>query len=196
MSDTRNTYEGMFLFPQSAASGLKEAADHVQALLDRAGAEVISFAKWDERRLAYEIAGNKRGVYFLAYFNAEPSAMAGLERTCNLSEEIMRFMFVRAETIPSEIIEAADGRDKLADEIKLRSEKDEKGRPGTRDGRSRVVDAATRAEEERQAAEGKKSGDAAEGSEGTEDASDEAKAEDSSDAEKKSPAPAEAGATE
>jgi len=193
MSDTRNTYEGMFLFPQSAASGLKEAAEHVQGLLGRAGAEIISFAKWDERRLAYEVAGNKRGVYFLTYFNAEPTAMADLERNCNLSEEILRFMFVRAETIPAEMIEAADGREKLADEIKLRSEKDEKGRPGTRDGRSRVVDAATRAEEERKAAEAK-SGEGKSEGEG-----DEAKSEepgDAADAEKKTPAPAEAGASE
>ncbi len=152
MSDTRNTYEGLFLFPQSAAASLKEAADHLESRLQRANAEVLSFAKWDERRLAYEIEGNKRGVYFLVYFKAEPSSIAGLERDCNLSEEIIRFLVTRADTIPSELIESADGRQKLVDEIRLRGEKDEK-RPG-REGRARVVDAATRAEEERLAAEG------------------------------------------
>ena len=36
---------------------------------EKVGAEIISFKKWDERRLAYEIKGNKRGLYFLCYFN-------------------------------------------------------------------------------------------------------------------------------
>ncbi len=182
MTDTRNTYEGLFLFPQSAASNLKEAADHLESRLSRANAEVLSFAKWDERRLAYEIEGNKRGVYFLVYFKAEPSSIAGLERDCNLSEDIIRFLVTRADTIPAEIIESADGRQKLADEIRLRGEKDEK-RPG-REGRSRVVDAATRAEEERHAAEAK-------GSEGD----GETDAEGGSEAKAEASEPAEAAAT-
>jgi len=185
MSDTRNQYEGLFLFPQSAASNLKEAADHVQSLLDRAEAEVLAFAKWDERRLAYEIAGNKRGVYFLTYFKAEPDKMARLERDCNLSEHVLRFMFVRAETIPAEVIEASDGRERLADEIRLRGDKEDKGRAG-RD-RARVVDAATRAEEERKAAAASK--DASSDSDGGGEAKPEGDAE-------KTPAPAEAGASE
>lgn len=148
MSDTMKMYEGLFLFPQSASGNLQEAADHVQELLKRAGAEVVSFAKWDERRLAYEIKGNKRGVYFLTYFKAEPGSLAGLERDCNLSEDLLRAMVTSAELIPTETVEGADARDKLADEIKLRAEKDEKGRAAGGRESSRVVDAKTRAEEE------------------------------------------------
>ena len=71
MSNERTgLYEGMFLFPQSATANLQEAADHVKAILDRCGASIVSFRKWDDRRLAYEVQGNKRGVYFLAYFTA------------------------------------------------------------------------------------------------------------------------------
>lgn len=152
MSDTRNVYEGMFLFPQSAASDLKSAADHVQQILSRAEAEVISFAKWDERRLAYEIKGNKRGLYFLTYFKAEPERLAGIERDCNLSEQLLRSLVTRADTIPAEIIEAADGRSKLEDEIKLRGEQKDGPREGGQ--RSRVTTAKDReAEERRKAAE-------------------------------------------
>ncbi len=192
MSDTRNQYEGLFLFPQSAASNLKEAADHVQSLLDRAEAEVLAFSKWDERRLAYEIAGNKRGVYFLTYFKADPQRMERLERDCNLSEQLLRFMCVRADTVPAEVIEAADGRDTLADEIRLRGEKEDKGRGGRE--RARVVDAATRAEEERKAAEAKKAEEG--GAPAGGDGAPEGDAGKSGDAEAKTPAPAEATASE
>ena len=115
-------YEGMFLFSQPQAAVLQDAVDHLEEILRRAEAEIIALRKWDERRLAYEIKGNKRGVYFLVYFRARPDALAGIERDCNLSEKLLRSMVVRAEHIPQEVMEAADGRAQLADEIKLRSE--------------------------------------------------------------------------
>jgi small subunit ribosomal protein S6 len=124
MSNERiRTYEGMFLFPQSATANLQEAADHVKSILDRCGATIVSFSKWDDRRLAYEVQGNKRGVYFLAYFTAPTSALVEIERRCNLSEELLRMMITSAEHIPAEIIEANEGQEDLATEIKLRGEK-------------------------------------------------------------------------
>ena len=115
------TYEGLFLFPQSAVSDLQGASDHVQEILHRAGAEIISFKKWDERRLAYEIRGNKRGLYFLAYFKAKADKLAGLERDCSLSEKLLRAMVVRADQVTPEMMQSAEGRQQLADEIKLRA---------------------------------------------------------------------------
>jgi small subunit ribosomal protein S6 len=126
-TDQQNVYEGMFLFAHSMAANLQEASDHVKELLDRAGAEIISFRKWDERRLAFEIKGNKRGVYFLAYFKALPDSLAGLERDCNLSEKVLRAMWTRAEHITAEEIAEQDGQQQLADEINLRQESAESG---------------------------------------------------------------------
>jgi small subunit ribosomal protein S6 len=124
MSNERiRTYEGIFLFPQSATANLQEAADHVKGILDQCGATTVSFRKWDDRRLAYEVQGNKRGVYFLAYFTAPTSALGEIERRCNLSEELLRMMITSAEHIPAEIIEANEGQEDLATEIKLRGEK-------------------------------------------------------------------------
>lgn len=124
MSNQRTgLYEGMFLFPQSATANLQDAVDHVKDLLDKSGATIINFSKWDDRRLAYEIEGNKRGVYFLVYFNAPTSTMSDLERRCNQSEQLLRMMVTRAEHLPSEIIEANEGSEELSTEIKLRSNK-------------------------------------------------------------------------
>ncbi len=131
MTETRiDMYEGMFLFPQTATADLAGALAHVESILGRAGAEIVSLCKWDERRLAYDIKGNKRGLYFLTYFKADRSKIAGIERDCNLSEQLLRAMVVRADHIPAEEIEAAEGRTALADEIKLRAERgDDEARP-------------------------------------------------------------------
>ena len=123
MSDNeKRIYEGMFLFPQASLSNMQEASDHIHALLSRVEADVVSFKKWDDRRLAYEIKGNKRGVYFLCYFNCDPTQIEVFERLCNQSESLLRFLVTRADHINTEEIEAADGRESLADEIKLREE--------------------------------------------------------------------------
>ena len=122
-----STYEGMFLFPQSAGSDLGGAVSHIESILERADAELLAICKWDERRLAYDIKGNKRGLYLLTYFKSDRSKIASIERDCNLSEMLLRAMVVRAEHIPTEEIEAANGRQALEDEIKLRAERGTEG---------------------------------------------------------------------
>ncbi len=122
MSEIRiNVYEGLFLFPQSQTADLQGALDQLQEILKRAKAEILSLRKWEERRLAYEIKGNKRGLYFLVYFRVRADALVGIERDCNLSELLLRFMIVRADDVTQEKIEAAEGRAQLADEITLRA---------------------------------------------------------------------------
>ena len=118
--DQVKCYEGLFLFPQTAASDLQSAVDHLKEILARAEVKIISLRKWDERRLAFEIKRNRRGLFFLVYFEAPPNALAHIERDCNLSEQVLRSMVIRAEHLTREQMEAADGQIELADEIKLR----------------------------------------------------------------------------
>ncbi len=125
MTDERiNAYEGLFLFPQTIGGDLQAAIDHIREILAKSDAQLISLRKWDERRLAYEIKGNKRGVYFLVYFRAARPALVSIERSCNLSELLLRSLIVRADQLTQEQMEAIDGTAELADEIKLRAEQD------------------------------------------------------------------------
>lgn len=116
------SYEGFFLFPQSAIVDLQAAVDHVRGVLTSHKAEVLSLFKWDERRLAYEIRGNKRGVYLLAYFRAPGNQMKEIERAFNLSEQLLRSMIIRADHLTAEQMQHAEAEQRLADEIKLRRE--------------------------------------------------------------------------
>jgi small subunit ribosomal protein S6 len=118
-SNTRQ-YEGLFLFPQAVTADLEAAAEHVRESITRHGGEIVSLVKWDERKLAYDIRGNKRGVYFLAYFIAQPSIVVSIERDCNLSERMLRALIVRADHLSAEQMKDAEGQAKLALEAKLR----------------------------------------------------------------------------
>lgn len=117
----KNYYEGLFLFSQAVTADLQTAADHVKEILQRADVNLISFRKWDERRLAYEVKGNRRGVFFLVYFEAPGSAIAKIDRDCNLSEQVLRAMITRADNMSLEQMQAADGQEQLANEINLRA---------------------------------------------------------------------------
>lgn len=123
------TYEALFLFGQAASANLGEAVDHVKEIISRAHGEVLALRKWDERRLAYEVKGQKRGLYMLAYFKAPNDQLSHVERDCNLSEKILRFMMIRADHLNEEEIAALDGRKELETEIKLRAAAPAPGAP-------------------------------------------------------------------
>ncbi len=115
------TYEAMFLLSQAVAADLGGAIEHIKEILSRGHAEIIALRKWDERRLAYEIKGQKRGYYILAYFKAQGDMLSHIERDCNLSEKILRNIFLRADHLTMDEMLAADGRKDLETEIKLRA---------------------------------------------------------------------------
>ncbi len=117
------TYEAMFMISQATASQLNEAIAHINEILARGNAQLIAMRKWDERRLAYEIAGQKRAVYILAYFKAPGPDVAHIERDCNLSERVMRAMILRADHLTEEEILALDARKELETEARLRADR-------------------------------------------------------------------------
>ena len=116
-------YEGLFLLNQQAVAGdLSAAIQQVREILDRAEAEVLAISKWDDRRLAYPIDNQKRGLYILTYFSAPGESMAQLERDANLSDHILRFMVIRADHLTDEEMRSQDERQALADEAAMRRE--------------------------------------------------------------------------
>ncbi len=94
------TYEGLFLFnPAVINSSVAKATEIIQEFLNRANCETLAIAKWDDRKLAYEIKGVKRGLYMLTYFKGSGPAVAHIENDVNLSELVMRCLILRADHV-------------------------------------------------------------------------------------------------
>jgi ribosomal protein S6 len=114
-------YEGLFLLNQQAVAGdFNAAVEFVRNVLERAGAQVRLLKKWDERKLAYEIKGQKRGAYLLAYFLVEGVQIANIERDCNLSEVVLRNLIIKAEHVGDTEIDLASRAGEVKVEAKLR----------------------------------------------------------------------------
>src|SRR5438094_4534207 len=92
-----NQYEAMFLFGASATQEPEGAQNTVRSMVERHGGQVLVLKKWDERRLAYEINGQKRGTYVICYMKAPGAAVSAIERDVKLSDEVLRVMFTRAD---------------------------------------------------------------------------------------------------
>jgi small subunit ribosomal protein S6 len=96
----KKLYEGLFLIDAAeAASHWDGVTEMIRRILEKGGAEIISLRKWDDRRLAYDIAGKDRGTYILVYFKAPTVNISGIERDIRLSERVMRSMIIRGDEI-------------------------------------------------------------------------------------------------
>jgi len=105
MSDATKTYEGMFLV-DAGTPDFHAASEPARALLQRCNAEILAIKPWDERRLAYEIRGRRRGLYILTYFKANPERIAELERDSQLDERVLRLLILRRDNLTEQQINA------------------------------------------------------------------------------------------
>lgn len=102
----KRLYEGLFLVDSTlAAADWQMVNDAIRKILDKAGAEVVSFRKWDERKLTYDIGRVSRGTYILAYFNCDTLRVNEIERDVQLSETLMRVMILRTDRMSPDEIE-------------------------------------------------------------------------------------------
>jgi small subunit ribosomal protein S6 len=69
----------------------------LHATLEKHHAEVLASRPWDERRLAYPINNQKKGLFYLLYFQAEGKAIAAVEGDLKLNEQVMRVLFLKIE---------------------------------------------------------------------------------------------------
>jgi len=91
-------YEGMFILDQGKYSRDPAAAAHqVAELIEQGGGTLLAARLWDERKLAYPIKGQKKGVYWLTYFRMPGEKLTGFERQCLLSEGILRSLVLRVD---------------------------------------------------------------------------------------------------
>jgi len=100
-----HTYEAMVLI-DSGQENFEAACEPIRRLLDRNEAEVLAMKLWDERRLAYEIKGRRRGTYVLVYFKMNAANVAELENDFKLEDKVLRVLILRNEDVTDELLKA------------------------------------------------------------------------------------------
>ncbi|MBV8780801.1 MAG: 30S ribosomal protein S6, partial [Phycisphaerae bacterium] len=111
MSDSQKQnrqYEGMFLFGAAAAADVEKSVSMVRGIIERHAGKILVIKKWDERKLAYEIKGQKRGLYVIAFFTAPGPSITPIERDVTLSEDVLRVLITEADHLNQSEMEAVE----------------------------------------------------------------------------------------
>ncbi len=119
---TRN-YEAMFILENNAASAdFDGTAGKVDEILEKHGGTIVQKDKWDERKLAYEIKGQRRGTYYLVYMTADPASVSSMYEDLHLTEVVLRFMFIALDKPIEEHIATTEAeRERLAEDSRRSS---------------------------------------------------------------------------
>ena len=118
-----NEYEAMYLLENNAASAdFEGTAGQVDQILAKHGASVVQKEKWDERKLAYEIKGQRRATYYLVYYTCDPQAQTAINEDLALNEVVLRHLTLKLEEPIAEHIEKrAAEREALAEDSRRNS---------------------------------------------------------------------------
>jgi small subunit ribosomal protein S6 len=76
---------------------LTAVVDRVKGLITDNGGEVTRLDMWGTRRLAYPINNVREGQYVFMLTQLPPRAITELDRVLNLTEDVMRHLFVRGD---------------------------------------------------------------------------------------------------
>lgn len=141
-------YENVFIARQDISGAQVDAlADQLTQLISEQGGEVKKRENWGLRNLAYRMNKNRKGHYVLFNIDAPAPAIAELERTMRINEDVLRYLTIRVDELeegPSPVMLNRGGRedrprrDRDRYDDRGREDRDDRGRDDRgRDERAR-----------------------------------------------------------
>lgn len=111
-----NTYECMLILDANRyARDSAAVSGQIDEFVKKHGGEMLVSRLWEERRLAYPIAGQRKAAYWLSYFKLDSDKVTALERDLRLSDSILRFLTLRVDQrIAEALVAHAAGAKKSA----------------------------------------------------------------------------------
>jgi small subunit ribosomal protein S6 len=108
-------YENVFIARQDISGAQVDAlADAFTQIVADNGGEVKKREYWGLRNLMYRMRKNRKGHYVLLNLSAPPAAVAELERTMRINEDVIRYLTIRVDELedgPSVVMQSRGSRD-------------------------------------------------------------------------------------
>ena len=102
-------YEGMFVLDNEVVrTGWSAAKSTVLDLVAKHGGTVHTARHWGERKLAYSIKKRTRATYVVCYYEMTPEGIPTFVRDLDLSETVLRYLFVKVDVVPEGEAAAAE----------------------------------------------------------------------------------------
>jgi small subunit ribosomal protein S6 len=98
MSNNSRKYEAFYIVrPELADEDVQKIADRFKGVVEEKGGTVAAAAKWEKRKLAYELNGFKEGNYILMNFEADANLPQELNRLMRISDDVIRHRIFKIE---------------------------------------------------------------------------------------------------
>jgi small subunit ribosomal protein S6 len=108
--------------------------ERASAVIDRStryivaeGGQIVKVAPWGRRRLAYPIERYREGSYHIVVFEAPAQAIAELERSLQITEDVLRYLVTRTVKPVKARRDAAAGADEPEADLPSEEEDEETG---------------------------------------------------------------------
>lgn len=93
-------YEFVYIIsPEVEEEDLQGVTERIGRMIADGGGEVVRLDSWGRRRLAYPIRRFREGHYMVAQIQLEGSAISELRARLALTDEVIRYLLVRAEEV-------------------------------------------------------------------------------------------------
>src|SRR5438046_9466799 len=114
-AQTMPLYENVFIARQDISGAQVDAlADTFTQLVADQGGEIKKREYWGLRNLAFRMNKNRKGHYMLFNIDAPAAAIAELERTMRINEDVLRYLTLRVDQLdagPSAVMQSRGSRE-------------------------------------------------------------------------------------
>lgn len=125
--DTRRKYEAVIIVhPDASEEDQKNILRKNREIIQRFTGDIHHIDTWGKRKLANPIEKFSRGNYFHVTFEAKGEAIAELERTMRINDQVLRFQHTRLDDRVSLAKFVENFKDALAEAAQRERERDAK----------------------------------------------------------------------
>jgi small subunit ribosomal protein S6 len=91
-------YELVYILPpDTTEQQVTELHQQIEAVVSKMSGQIEKTENWGRRKLAYEIARHKEGVYVLDVINGSGDLMKEIDRRLRVMDQVLRHMVVRVD---------------------------------------------------------------------------------------------------
>ena len=93
-------YELTVLIHQDLESDLEKPLAKIRSLVTGNGGEIAKEDNWGKKKLAYAIKGEEFAIYVAMDIKLPATAPLKISNTLNITDEVLRYLLVKAEARP------------------------------------------------------------------------------------------------
>ena len=96
--DTSREYETIYILrPNTPNEGVAEVNTRIKGVIESMGGKVLKVDNWGKRRLAYEVAKERKGIYLYWLYLAKSGVVEEAERNLRMLDNVIRYLTVKVD---------------------------------------------------------------------------------------------------